>query len=82
MQRGTSESSVIGMLYLCRRGGCIDVMKYGEFGPLSTVEVIWFTEWLIAMSWSTKREKFDLKHSSAIDFTVAQGGNFSVPARP
>jgi len=34
MQRGTSESSVIGMLYLRRRGGCTDVMKYGEFlGP-------------------------------------------------
>ena len=34
MQRGTSESGVIGMFYLRRREGCTDVMKYGEFEPL------------------------------------------------
>ena len=33
MQRGTSESGVIGMFYLRRREGCTDVMKYGEFEP-------------------------------------------------
>ena len=42
------------------------------------VEVIWFTEWLIAMSWLPKREKLDPKQASAIDFAVAQGGNFYV----
>ena len=42
------------------------------------VEVIWFTEWLIAMSWLPKREKLDPKQASAIDFAVAQDGNFYV----
>ena len=58
------------------------MMKYEEFGPLSTVEVTWFTEWLIAMSWLPKREKLDPKQASAIDFAVAQDGNFSVSAKP
>ena len=37
------------------------------------VEVIWFTEWLIAMSWLPKTEKLDPNQVSAIDFAVAQG---------
>ena len=51
---------------------------WGVWPPLSMVEVIWFTEWLIAMSWLPKREKLDPKQASAIDFAVAQGGNFYV----
>lgn len=34
------------------------------------------------MSWLPKREKLDSKQASAIDFAVAQGGNFSMSARP
>ena len=45
------------------------------------VEVIWFTEWLIAMSWLPKREKLDPKQASAIDFAVAQDGNFYVSGK-
>ena len=59
------------------------MMKYGVFAPppLSMVEVIWFTEWLIAMSWLPKREKLDPKQASAIDFAVAQDGNFYVSGK-
>ena len=41
------------------------------------VEVIWFTEWLIAMSWLPKTEKLDPNQVSAIDFAVAHDWNFS-----
>ena len=33
------------------------------------------------MCWLPKREKLDPKEELAIDFAVAQVGNFSVPAR-
>ena len=34
------------------------------------------------MSWFPKREKLNPKQASAIDFAVAQGGNYSVSAKP
>ena len=34
--------------------------------------------WLIHMRWTSKRRRLDPYEASAIDFAVAQGGNFYV----